>query len=250
MKRFAMILLAACVPLFGVSGKAMAAFTTGDLIQVVYQTNGANEVATDLGAFAQTTAYSGPGISYTTNLLPLAGTGAFLGSTWSNLQVAYFIRDTASTAAWVSGPQAGQVNGNRQGTGFQSTSTAVLSKYNSLGAGSQYVLAQSDLQSYVTKMDLGSPSINAGFFGGFIQTKTGEQNLGALATTGFVDSYLYYYGNANTQQAGLQVADIRLFADGHTEIVGTPSTVPIPAPVMLLGSGLLALVGIRRKQAV
>ena len=250
MKRFAMILLAACVPLFGVSGKAMAAFTAGDLIQVVYQLNGANEVATDLGAFAPTTAYSGTGASFTTNLLPAAGTGAFTGSAWSDLQVAYFIKDAANTAAWVSGPQAGQTNGNRQGTGLQGNATSVISKYGSLGAASQYVLAQSDLQSYVTKMDLGSPTINAGFWGGFIPSKTGEQNLGALSTLGYVDSYLYYYGSANTQQAGLQVADIRLFADGHTEIMGASSAVPIPAPAMLLGSGLLALVGIRRKHSV
>ena len=39
--------------------------------------------------------------------------------------------------------------------------------------------------------------------------------------------------------------DIRTFADGHTEII--PMATPLPAAFWLLGSGLMGLVGIRRR---
>ncbi|MBI5237031.1 MAG: hypothetical protein HY887_01220 [Deltaproteobacteria bacterium] len=249
MKRIVMILLAAAVPLFGFSGQAMAYFTDGDLIRVVYQKGGANEVATDLGAFAPTAAYSGTGISFTTNLFPTAGAvgGAFSTAALADLQVAYFVRDVATTHAWTSGPQAGQVSGNRQWTSAFSGGVQLLqSKYATFGTA-QATLLQSDTQAYVKLMDNGG--INFGKFGGFIPLANGEQNLAALGTAGFVDSYLYYYATPNSPLAGSQVATLRTFADGHTEVVGA-SPVPIPAPVMLLGSGLMALVGIRRKQAV
>jgi hypothetical protein len=92
---------------------------------------------------------------------------------------------------------------------------------------------------------------NGGNWAGFIPAKDGEVSLG---TTAYVDSYLYYYATpgATTAQAGVQVATIRTFADGTSEIVGTTNvgTVPVPPSVLLLGSGLIGLVGLRRKQSV
>src|SRR5208283_722283 len=101
-----MMFLAATMLLFGVSGQAMANFAQGDLIQVVYQTNGSYEVATDLGAFAPTSAYSGPTISYSSSPFPVAGApGVFSGAGWSNLQISYFV--STSSAVWTSGPSTG-----------------------------------------------------------------------------------------------------------------------------------------------
>jgi hypothetical protein len=40
---------------------------------------------------------------------------------------------------------------------------------------------------------------------------------------------------------------VRLYSDG--EVVLNPSAVPIPGSLLLLGSGLLGLFGIRRKKA-
>ena len=39
--------------------------------------------------------------------------------------------------------------------------------------------------------------------------------------------------------------DIRTLANGYTEI--NPATVPIPPSMLLLGTGLLGLIGFRRK---
>jgi hypothetical protein len=48
----------------------------------------------------------------------------------------------------------------------------------------------------------------------------------------------------------LNVATIRTYADGTTQLNPTSvAQTPVPAAVYLLGSGLLGLVGIRRKMA-
>ena len=49
--------------------------------------------------------------------------------------------------------------------------------------------------------------------------------------------------DANTDYAGV----IRLNSDGS--VVLNPSAVPIPGSILLLGSGILGLFGIRRKKA-
>jgi hypothetical protein len=244
MKKIVMLLIAA-VMLFGVSGQAMASFSQGDLIQVVYQMGGSMEVATDLGAFAPTTAYTGSNLTFNTNPFPVAGTGVFASATDANLQIAYYVIGSGATTIWTSGPQAGQVSGSRQQAAIGNMNI-VNTKYASLNTGSQATLAQGDPQSYFS---IGDKSINAnGVFAGFIPAANGEMNLGALATAGYVDSYLYYYPTPSLKAAGVQVATIRTFANGTSEVVG-PVT-PIPASVLLLGSGLMGLVGMRRKQLV
>lgn len=250
------MLLAAMVLVLGLSGQAMAYFADGDLIQVVYQKGGTYEVATDLGPISGitgglTTAYSGPTIQFTANPV-VAGAGAFSGANWSDLQVAYFVKESsangfASNAAWTSGPQAGQKSGLNKWATFNSVATSVQNVYLANSTGAHGTLAQNNLSSYITKMDLNNPVTSAGMFGGFIPLKNGEANLAALAggSNSYVDLYLYYYSSPNAANNGLKVADIRMFANGTSEIVGTP----IPPSVLLLGSGLIGLVGIRRKQA-
>jgi hypothetical protein len=244
MKKIMMLLIAA-VMLFGVSGQAMAAFSNGDLIQVVYQRGGSMEVATDLGAFSATTAYAGSTMTLGSNPFPTAGTGPFATAAQSDLYVAYYVAGATNAPVWVSGPAGGQTSGNRQGASAALLSTQVNAKYLSLG-GTQVQLAQSDPQSYYTKMDSGGTTL--GGFSSFIPGMNGEVSLG---TTAYVDTYLYYYAtpNANGAKAGVQVATIRTYANGATEMLGQVST-PIPASVMLLGSGLMGLVGMRRKQSV
>jgi hypothetical protein len=71
-------------------------------------------------------------------------------------------------------------------------------------------------------------------------------------TIGYVDHTLYYYGSpsgASGASTGLAVATIRTYADGATQLNPRVAATPVPAAVYLLGSGLLGLVGIRRKMA-
>ena len=60
----------------------------------------------------------------------------------------------------------------------------------------------------------------------FIPAGNADQNLAELATTGYVDQYLYFYGTPNTTSPGTQIVLLRTFADGHTEFnptLGAPS---------------------------
>ena len=136
-------------------------------------------------------------MTFSATPFPVAGVGAFSDASWGDLQVAYYVLTAAN--AWTSGPANGQVCGNRKFSQFTTPATATNFAYSSLGTV-QGQLAQIDGNSYVTRMDLGDTSVNAGFFGGFIPLKNGEQNLADLATTGHVDSYLYYY--CNTELSG------------------------------------------------
>jgi hypothetical protein len=74
--------------------------------------------------------------------------------------------------------------------------------------------------------------------------------LNALGSGGFVDQKLYFFNftsPANPATAGTQVATIRTMADGSTIINPASPVVPIPPSVLLLGSGLLGLIGLRRR---
>ena len=93
---------------------------------------------------------------------------------------------------------------------------------------------------------------SVGGFGTFIDNGLGEANLAALDSGGSVDLYLYYYPTATDGNAGsgLQVAKLTTSADGHVAVTGEPMPeTPIPPSILLLGSGLIGLIGIRRKQS-
>jgi hypothetical protein len=238
MKKVLMFLVVSLF-LFSLSGQAFAAFALGDLIRVVYQDNGNVEYATDLGAFSATTPIP--------SNMPFAGqdtfsTGTF-GTTFDHLYVGYFVV-TTTNQAWTSGPLTGQQAGNRKGNAFFSAGSSVVNYYHAMGSGTSYQGDKGNLSSYFTKMD--NATLNNGIMGTLIPAANAEASLAALATTGYVDQMLYYYtGTASGAPKGSAVAYIRTFADGHTELHG----VPIPAAVYLFGSGLLGLVGIRRRMS-
>jgi hypothetical protein len=258
MKRIMMLLMVALV-MFGVSGQAMASFNDGDLIRVVYQGSGAGtEYITDLGNFSQAT---GQLTAPITSNNPLTGQDAFSltsvgASSWSNVQVAYFIMDLAGNggtgAAWTSGSPTtgGQVN---LGT-FNSFQGASALTYNSwqqnAGSGNSLTESQSSPVAYWQWLNNAqSGAADIGGMAGFLKTpqSSAEANLGNLATAGYVDQVLYYYGaNPMTATQGTAVATIRTFLGGtaSTEML---AAVPIPAAAYLFGSGLLGMFGLRRK---
>jgi hypothetical protein len=243
-----MMFMVAMMLVVGMNGQAMAYFEDGNLIRVVYDRGGTNEVVTDLGAgFNPSTAGTqGPALLNTNNFsLSQFGSNA----NFNNLYVAYFTLTVAPstgpiTAVWTSG--TGSQNSISRAGGAFITNAHVITGGNMQSGLAQNVNLNAAGNSYWTKFDMGNID-NVGGFGTFLNpaNRNGEANLGALATVGYVDQQIFYYNSPNNAQAGQAVYTIRTHADGTTEIVATP----VPAAIYLLGSGLLGLIGIRRKMA-
>jgi hypothetical protein len=252
MKKKLLVIAAVFMLMFSFAGQAMATFSNGDLIEVIYATSGSGpEVAVDLGAF--TSNITANSITDTTYSNALSLSTLFPGYSNSQLSVAYFVFNTSSsignTGFWVTGADGGQTNVAGVKSTVASSFTSVMGDYRTLSGqtASQIATTTGDLNSYYTKLD--KSGLAVGQFAGFIAA--GNAGEATLASSGYVDSYLYYYAysTASSANSGVEIADIRTYADGHTEIIPV-SSVPVPAAVWLLGSGLLSLIGIRRRTTV
>jgi|SRR5208283_5868248 hypothetical protein len=249
MKKKLLVFAAVFMLVLSFAGQAMADFAVGDLIEVVYQSGAGNpEVAIDLGNMsALTTPGAVTDTTFNTNTWSLSN---FPGATMANLNVAYFMYG-GSGVFLLSGPESGQTIKSNLGAGGTGTAmSSVLSLYASLSGGSGMATTTiSNLDSYYYLLDKNGTGI--GSFASLVNGGTNnEANLGPLATTGYVDQYLYYYpaSASNTKNsAGVQIADIRTYANGSVEIIPLVTT-PLPAAFWLLGSGLVGLVGIRRRK--
>jgi hypothetical protein len=242
MKKTLLILAAVAMLMVGLAGQALAYFAEGDLIQVVYNTGGTKEVMTDLGTGLNYTTANSTDTKITANPFSLSELGA---SDWSQVNVAYFTITTQGGVnnLWLSGPSGTQnITSIGKWNSGAGSAAETLIQGNALTGKSQNINNQTDTYSYVNLFD----GANVGTFMKEISAGTVEASLASFSTgSTYVDQYLYYYATPNAKSTGLQVATIRTYADGTTEI--NPSAVPVPAAIYLLGSGLLALVGIRRK---
>ncbi len=249
-----MMLLIAVVMLFSVTGQAMAAFNEGDLIRVVYNTSndpvsGAHyfEYATDLGAFQPT---SLSGMTANTDAFNTSSVGGASGTaTFSQMNVAYFIMNSSGYAASTSA--SGNINTYAFWGSYQPAASNTLGTFAAAAVGNNAKVAMDSGYSYWTQMNGGGTMI--GTMGNYLATGDAEKSLAALSTTGYVDQILYYYGaDPDSGIKGTKASYIRTFADGHTTVSAIdPSlpSVPIPAAIYLFGSGLMGLVGLRRKTA-
>ncbi len=235
-----MIILAAAALLFGCGGQAMANFADGDLIQVIYQTGvtTGNEYITDLGQFGTLTAPTTTDQVFAN--INLFGLGA-LNIPGSTYQVAYFSYDSAmgsNGTIWVSGssvvPSTPRSGGNKFFSGFTSVEGAF--NQNSITASGFTVatVSQGNAFSYMQAMDNGVAG--EGTFNGFLTKGNGE----ATITGSYVDQYLYYFATPNTASSALEVADIRTYSDGHTEILNPNTAQPVP-PVISKQFGLASI---------
>ncbi len=156
MKKIMMLLLFA-VLMLGMSGKAMASFSTvgGDLIRVVYQV-GTVEEATDLGAFSATAPCTTTMAFYGQDTV----SASTFGTTDANLWVGYFVYGGNETTAWVSGPTGGQTAANRSGSIWNSNVSYVLSYYSSAAVtttgNSSAIGLETAVGSFVYTMDKGT----------------------------------------------------------------------------------------------
>jgi hypothetical protein len=262
-KKLATILAAAMLTM--AAGNAFASFSDGDLIRVVYErTGGTVEVATDLGSLSTILATAG-----STNYG--AGTDAFTTQTGtafssSNYYVAYFAGANTSTTTgsmWLSGTDGEGVSrlaGNTANGNFNT----LYGTYNGSATGTVHITANTTLVDNSGSGSYNLKSGNNGTFGSVLAVGTPnmDASLTTLAANAPVSENLYYSANYNQGSTGngkamtqINAADasgalqILTNSDGSTTIVNgaTVSATPIPAAAYLLGSGLLGLFGIRRK---
>lgn len=261
-KQVAAVAMASAL-LFGAAVQAQAYFEDGHLTQVVYNANN-NEVFTDLGMIG--TDFN---MSDTGKVLSSAGTVDYsmvgVGS-WSDVSMAMFADNTDISSANPTGyhfyfatakdtfPQVSQTNGRWAAFDAAEGRTTDQIIRNGGDVNSTVALDQpTNDQSYTKNFNGAGPGtyslLNES------AATNGEANLAELMNAnGYVDMYLWHYGTKDLQGAingtaplveYIESATLRLNADGSTVL----NPVPLPASVLLFGSSLLGLIGIRRKNS-
>lgn len=244
-KKFAAMIAAALMTMSASS--AFAAFADLELIRVYYDRNG-NEFATDLGKVKDLTA---------------AGAVTNKSGSFGDLTTGYAVyfaldRTTGLNDLWVSGAVGtpSTISGGGLGlTNLKSGTTSMYSQYNAYATsgGTEYTGAASNSNSYKTKI-----SATQGLMASAISTASRlntEVSIASLigATSGSVTQALYFWDNALTtvaaQKIGVEAATITTNFDGSTIITSSTPAAPTPIPpaFLLMGSGLLGMVGLRRK---
>jgi hypothetical protein len=259
MKRFLCGIAAAAI-LAGSSAPAMAYFEGGSLVRTLYERGTSSfEMGSDLGIDgAFTPAGYTPGV---------VGDLINVGSLWSvasSIYISYWGGDKTGTLTgnyWAGSTDPVSMTMAAGKWSSIDDSIDVLNYYKTLGGPT--VNANRDYSttsagSYYKKMDKGGTSY--GSFAASLAQGSWEMEFSLadlLADPDHaIDLTLYYFNYDNTNgSAGVAQAVIRteLLAGGDG-LFGTSddqlrtNIVPIPGSLLLLGSGLLALVGIRRRR--
>jgi hypothetical protein len=141
---------------------------------------------------------------------------------------------------------------------------ALYGTYNGTAPGTVQITANTTLVDNTNANSYNLKSSNNGTFGGVLSGSTPnmDASLTTLAANAPISQNLYYSSNYNQGSTGsgkaltlINASDasgalqILTNSDGSTTIVNgaSVSATPIPAAAYLLGSGLLGLFGIRRK---
>ncbi|NWF54485.1 MAG: hypothetical protein HXY45_06790 [Syntrophaceae bacterium] len=235
-------LLLAAILVFGLAGQTLAAWEEGHLLRIVYRADGNVEVATDLGAVSALVGLSNHTISAGAFSLADFGPGAAL----ANLRVAYAAKINSSSDAWFSGTAANMTN-RGQFTSFSGAFTQMSLYYDSIdGGGVKAIGDKANASAYFELMDARGIAANFG------RVLSGAYPPGTeVAPVGGAMQTLYFYDSPNAAGAPTGIAlTLRTNEDGSTTInPGGGGVVPIPPSVLLLASGLLGLIGLRRKSA-
>lgn len=247
MKRSMSVLFAALL-VFMVAGQAAAIFEESHLVRVVYKSGG-TEIATDLGTVSS--ALSG-----------ISGNGAlqiklsdFGASSWGDLNVAYFaFTNSGGGKIWASdvidSPETAPVNGGSgAGTTFRNDYNNIISAYKNASPTAKSQITTGTTNSYNKVFNpVGDYGI-LGYFNDFYVSGFGEANLGDLVNGTAVGLNLYSWTLTAVNAAGKLEGFIRTELDGASGVARTfGAAVPVPAAVWLLGTGLIGLVGIRRRK--
>lgn len=238
MKKLVTIIAAAMLTL-GAAANAMAYFDDMSLVRVVYDSSNPAgvEVAQDLGNI-NTLLAGGGTISTGSTIL-----SDFGSVTADKLRVAYYAYDSSTSSVWLT---AGATAPNNYYGAYDSVSNggfmSGLGVYQFSGTD-KAVVSMSDAFSYYTLFNQ-SGNLTGTFVGSFA-TDIGEASLVDMATG--TDQKLYFFADANNAGTGVMAMNITTNADGSTTLTAEATPTPIPPSFLLMGSGLLGMVGIRRK---
>lgn len=265
-------LAVAGLSLLGAAGQASAYFEENHLTQVFYNKD-FNEVIVDLGTIG-----TNFNLTDKNKVLAAAGTvdfGMAGVASWSALSMGFYgdntdLNLTGYSQYSATTSQVTPVYTQNFGTmdSFDQMADWIGSNArNNWGAAVSpvvsYALASNPI-SYYAKMNASGKT--NGTYAGQLEVGFAEGKLASLDAGGYVDMYLYHYGTdmdnflATGDPAylytllpnsdGSNYAVLRLNADGSTILNPTSSSeVPLPGAMLLFGSSLLGLFGIRRKEA-
>jgi hypothetical protein len=240
MKKLVTILAAALLTL-GAAANAMAYFDDLSLVRVVYDSSNPAgvEVAYDLGNI---NSYLASGGTFSAGSSILADFGSV---TADKLRVAYFAYDSSTSSMWVSGGDtAPTANIGAFDNVFNSSFMTALGVYQASGTD-KAVTTMDNANSYYTWFNQ-SGNLTGSFAGSF-NTNVGEASLADMATG--TAQKLYFFAEANNGGTGVMAMNITTNANGSTTLAAEATPTPIPPSFLLMGSGLLGMVGIRRKFA-
>jgi hypothetical protein len=253
MKKF-LVVAAAAFLMMGLAGQAKADYANGDVIEVVYQASSQYEVATDIGSM---TSLESSGNSALTNAsYSVFGTGSsFTGTSASSLTVAFFEVASSKNSLAASGPyKSTEMNDGypQAKTGTAASMKSLSAYYATLSGGSGQAWQNYDpntnggvTSSYYYLMDGNGTAV--GSFGGlYLNNPNGEASF----TNGDAKLALYYWAADTSESTQPPALSFDVAVSGNTlttSVIPNTSATPIPPSVLLFGSGLLGLIGVRRK---
>lgn len=227
---------------FTLVSPAMAYFENGKLVAVAYDRTPFGddkiEVAVDLGILVGTRASTA--YDWSQHTTPIAQSTDVIGHMDLSL-----LGNLSSKALSFFGSQGGtaynvyatnEMNVNRNPLALTNGRLNVLGLYAGLADANGVAVTDIDnINSFRSVFD--------GAYGGTLTATTaGQAELANIMTDGYVQMYL----NTSAET----VAALRLYSNGDI-VIGSASAapaVPVPAAVWMLASGLVGLVGVRRKK--
>lgn len=246
MKKKMIVLLAAALLTLGAAGSALASF--GDQQLEMFAYNGSSEVAINLGA-ADLTSLD----SFKASLGLLAGnitTGASAVSALGGTIYAGILGvDFANTGNVAISGAPGNSAITASDTQYGNATAAmnmINNYYKTISPVANVVTAgRAALDSYYVHMDSSGPGL--GNFGSLVPLTTHGDATTTLAAA--VTQELYYLDSNNNWPNFVDTGyKATINTDGSVTIAQTTAATPIPAAIYLMGSGLLGMVGLRRRK--